>query len=437
MKRLQISANRRYLVFEDGHPFFWLGDTAWELFHRLREEEADFYLENRRAKGFTVIQAVALAEFDGLNTPNAYGEKPLIGNDPLHPNEAYFSYVDRLLARAAQKGLFIGFLPTWGDKLELLAHGKGPVIFNPDNARQYGAWLGRRYRDCENLIWVNGGDRSGGGNNGVIWHALAEGIKSEDSNHLMTFHPWGGGNGHSSSEWFHGSAWLDFNLAQSGHERRDLPNYELIASDYRRQPPKPCLDGEPRYEDHPVNWKPDELGYFNDYDVRQAAYWGLFAGAFGHTYGAHPVWQMCGERHQPITFARRDWRQALDLPGAYQMGYARRLMESRPMLERVPDQSLVAEARLGGEHIRATRGPGYAFVYLPTGGKVRVQTASFGGSQLRAWWFDPRLGKSTRLGILAQRPEMEFNAPSSGPQQDWVLVLDAAACHYPEPCQET
>jgi len=92
--RLLISSDKRHIVFEDGTPFFWLGDTAWELFHRTMRKEADLYLNNRMEKGFTVIQAVVLAELDGLNTPNAYGEKPLINNDPTKLNEQYFKHVD-------------------------------------------------------------------------------------------------------------------------------------------------------------------------------------------------------------------------------------------------------------------------------------------------------------------------------------------------------
>ena len=84
--RLKVSDNQRYLMYESGKPFFYLGDTAWELFHRLNREEADLYLANRASKGFTVIQAVALAEQDGLNTPNPYGHRPLIENDPARPD---------------------------------------------------------------------------------------------------------------------------------------------------------------------------------------------------------------------------------------------------------------------------------------------------------------------------------------------------------------
>jgi hypothetical protein len=396
-------------------------------------EEVELYLENRRQKGFTVIQAVALAEFDGLHAPNVYGDRPLIDDDPLRPNERYFHYVDQVIELAQRKGLYVGLLPTWGDKVELLWHGKGPVIFDPDNAKAYGQWIGRRYRDMPNLIWINGGDRSGGGANAAVWNALAQGIKSEDPNHLMTFHPWGGGDGHSSSEWFHDTDWLDFNLAQSGHARKDLSNYEIVSWDYSRTPIKPCIDGEPRYEDHAVNWKPQELGWFDDYDVRQAAYWALFAGAFGHTYGCHPVWQMCSPRHEPISFARRPWQEALDLPGAFHMTHVRRLIESRPMLSRVPDQSLIVDVRSGMEHIQATRGDDYAFIYLPVGGRVEIRPESIQGQRLKASWFDPRAGQATAFGTLARKSTLEFEAPSSGRGHDWVLVLDDASRGYPAP----
>ena len=433
MKCLKISENRRFLVREDGAPFFWLGDTAWELFHRATLAEADFYLENRRQKRFTVIQAVALAEFDGLTQPNVNGEVPLFDNDPLRPNEAYFKHLDQVIALAGQKQLWVGLLPTWGDKLELLGHGKGPVIFNPGKARAYGEWIGRRYRDVWNVIWINGGDRQGGGANREIWEALAAGIKSSDSNHLMTFHPPGGGDGHSSSEWFQSAGWLDLNLAQSGHERRHLPNYELIARDYALWPAKPCLDGEPRYEDHPINWKPQELGWFDDYDVRQAAYWALFAGACGHTYGCHPVWQMCGGRYEPITFARRAWWDALDLPGASQMTHVRTLSESRPLLSRVPDQSILSEPLTGAEHRRACRGDGYIFVYLPRGGTVALNLAALDTPSLRIWWCDPRTGRCRGGESLPFQDRLSIASPWSGPCSDWVLVLDSAAMNFPPP----
>jgi hypothetical protein len=433
MIKLRVSPNHRFLIYDDGTPFFWLGDTAWELFHRSTLEMAEEYLEKRRRQGFNVLQAVVLAEMDGLRVPNAYGALPLHQLDPRQPNEDYFRYVDQVIELAGKKGLFIGLLPTWGDKLETLHFGKGPVVFNPETAFLYGQWIGRRYREVWNIIWINGGDRQGGGDNFRIWDALGRGIKSVDPNHLMTFHPPGGGDGRSSSEWFHEVDWLDFNLAQSGHVRKHLPNYEIISHDYHLLPIKPCLDGEPRYEDHGVNWKPDELGWFDDYDVRQAAYWALFSGAFGHTYGCHAVWQWCSEGYEPVNWPRRYWRQALDLPGANQMRYLWTLIESRPMLCRRPDQSLLRTAHTDAYHQRACRGDDYLFVYLPRGGSVELELASFPGSRCKVHWFDPRTGISTMAGAYDRLAQMEFTAPAQGPCNDWILVLDDARANYRSP----
>src|SRR6266508_4642069 len=104
--RLRVSENRRYLQYADGRPFFYLGDTAWELFHRLNREEATQYLTNRAQKGFTVIQAVVLAQLGGLTVPNPYGDLPLIGGDPAKPNEAYFRHVDFIVNKAEELGMF-------------------------------------------------------------------------------------------------------------------------------------------------------------------------------------------------------------------------------------------------------------------------------------------------------------------------------------------
>ena len=188
--QLKISPDKRHLVKKDGTPFFWLGDTAWELFHRLTREEATEYLHNRAEKGFTVIQAVALAELDGLDTPNVYGDKPLINNDPLQPNEAYFRHVDFIIDEANKQGLIMALLPSWGDKWFKDKWGAGPEIFTPANARAYGAWIAKRYLD-KDIIYVLGGDRAPRDEKDkAIIRAMAEGIRSVDGGrHLLTFHP--------------------------------------------------------------------------------------------------------------------------------------------------------------------------------------------------------------------------------------------------------
>ena len=264
---LRVSDNRRYLTYENGEPFIYLGDTAWELFHRLPREEADFYLETRANQGFTVIQAVVLAEHEYAR-PNPYGDLPLHANDPTQPNEAYFQHVDYIVDRAAALGLTIGMLPTWGDKWNQ-KWGQGPEIFTPENAHVFGVYLGQRYRE-KPIIWILGGDRPiDREEHAAIIRAMAVGLKEGDGGrHLRTFHPPGG---QTSSQYFHAEDWLDFNMYQTGHARnRDC--YHLIAAEYALTPVKPCMDAEPGYEDHPNGFKV-ENGYLDAYDVRKAAYW--------------------------------------------------------------------------------------------------------------------------------------------------------------------
>lgn len=434
MQQLQISTNGRYLEYADGSPFFYLADTAWELFHRLNREEARHYLSNRARKGFTVIQAVVLAEFDGLHTPNAYGECPLIDDDPARPNEKYFAHVDEIVRLAAGLGLQIGMLPTWGDKVGPKSWGIGPEVFTPANAYTFGAFLGDRYRN-EPIIWVLGGDRPVETEvQRSVWRSMAAGIGTEDGgNHLITFHPTGG---RSSSEYVHDEEWLDFNMLQSGHNARHSPNYKMVLADRDRQPIKPVLDGEPRYEDHPIDWKPETFGWFTDADVREATYWSLFAGACGITYGCHDIWQFWHPGLDPISFARTDWRVAIDLPGSNQMPYARALYESRPFTRLAPYQEAIAGGdAIGGEQVRVARSDDgtFLFVYLPEGAPVTLHMDAISGSRVKAHWLDPRTGEWSTIGPFANTGEQAFTPPTHGDGQDWVLVLDDSGKNYPLP----
>ena len=277
---LRVSENGRFLVKEDGQVFFWLGDTAWELFHRLNREEAESYLKDRARKGFTVIQAVALAEINGLSKPNPYGHLPLRDADPTQPVEAYFEHVDWVVKKAEELGLVVALLPTWGDKWQVASFARdSPIVFTVENAKTYGRWIGNRYKNQSNIVWILGGDRNPNKESErAIIRAMAAGVREGDAgNHLISFHPMGG---NCSSKWFHDDEWLDFNLFQSGHGGPDFPNYEFTQRGYRRKPIKPVVDGEPRYEDLPVAFNPDN-GRHVALDVRQAAYWSVLAGRLG------------------------------------------------------------------------------------------------------------------------------------------------------------
>jgi hypothetical protein len=443
--RLQVSDNKRFLIQSDGSPFFYLGDTAWELFHRLNREDADRYLQDRAGKGFTVIQAVALAELQGHADPNPYGHLPLTDLDPARPatkdgsNNDYWDHVDYVVNKAHSLRLTIGFLPTWGsywhDKIK-----DDKPLFTRQNAESYGEFLGKRYKDAA-LIWVLGGDRRiENDEQKEIIRAMARGLKRGDGGaHLMTFHPPGGAG---SAQWFHDDDWLDFHMRQNGHAIEYSGRYDATAADYARTPVKPVIDGEPIYEDHPVSFKAKDLGHSVAADVRRPLYWDVFSGALGHTYGHHSVWQMYDKGRKPINGPLMPWHEAIDQPGAAQMRHARRLLESRPFLTRVPDDSILVPAEVptsvpgaGTRRYVATRDSDgtYAMVYAPIGRAFSVRMEVIKGPAVKAWWFNPRDGKPVAIGEFPNTGVRSFTPPDKGEQLDWVLVLDDASKKYVPP----
>ncbi len=291
-----------------------------------------------------MIQAVALAELGGLSDPNPYGHKPLVESDPERPDvrpgpeDDYWDHVDFIIDQANRRGMYIGLLPTWGDKWNQ-KWGKGPEIFNPANAKIYGEWIAQRYKD-RGVVWILGGDRPIESDyHHEINRSMAAGIRAgSEGKQLITWHPTGG-NG--SSQYFHEDGWLDFNMRQNGHSPEYTSGYEGTSNDYQRKPIKPVLDGEPIYEDHPISFDAKKFGHSVAADVRRPLYWNLFMGAFGHTYGHHSVWQMWTNDRPPTNNPLMPWDQALEQPGALQMKHGRALIESRPFLSRIPDPSIL------------------------------------------------------------------------------------------------
>lgn len=428
---MKVSANGRSLLV-DGKPFFWLGDTAWELFHRLDRNETRHYLENRRAKGFTVIQAVLLAEIEGLTAPNPDGNLPLLDKDPAKPVEAYFQHVDWVLTEAKRAGLWVGVLPTWGKYWKP----GNDRIFDEAKARQYGQWLGRRYRESQ-IAWILGGDQNiDTAEERKLIDAMAAGLREGDGGrHLITFHPRGPGR---SGEQLADAAWIDFHMSQSSHGARDHDNGLYAERDRMLAPPKPTVDGEPRYEGITVGFYfagANPAVRFDDVDVRQAAWWSILAGACGHTYGHGSVWQMWQPGRKPILGANVAWRDALDHPGAYQMGHLRRLMEARDFTLLEPDNGrlILDGPRHGGGKIRAAlaRDGRFAIVYSPRGEPFTVDRTLVRSRTIREVWYDPRIGVAYQAHQGSSGAIQTYTPPTSGRGQDWVLILEDPAANLP------
>ncbi|PKM93510.1 MAG: hypothetical protein CVU84_15130 [Firmicutes bacterium HGW-Firmicutes-1] len=439
LSRLKVSDNGRFLTQADSTPFFWLGDTAWELAHRLDRNEVALYLQSAADNGFNVIQFVALAELSGLTEPNSYGDLPLIdknptipaitaGNDPKISLEYdYWDHIDYIIDTADSLGIYVALLPSWASYLWENKGEEADPIFNVTNASAYGKWLGERYGEKDNIIWVLGGDRIPDSKEKLtIIRNMANGLDSGGGTQIKTYHPWGG---RSSSEYFHNDDWLDFNSHQSGHRAKDYANYNLTKTDYEKDTIKPTFDIEPRYEHLPVKFNLDN-GRFEAYDARQAAYWSLFAGAFGHTYGHNSIWQMYDVNRNPIMKASTPWTKAIHAEGRTTMKWIKVLLESRPMLARVPDQSLISDDLSGANKIMATRGDDYAFIYSTTGESFNVNMGKISGDTVSASWYNPRTGAFTVIGDYKNTGNRIFNPPSKGRGNDWVLVLDDKSKNY-------
>lgn len=434
---LKVSDNKRYLVTDNGKPFFWLGDTAWELFHRLHAGDADLYLKTRAAQGFTVIQAVLLGECNGITEATPDGLTPLINNDITRPNEEYFQLVDKIIQKAAFYGLYMAILPTWGSHAQDRWHPffANHNLFTPQKAYEYGKFLGKRYKDYPNIVWVLGGDRMPKDTE-KIWDDLAKGLKEGSANkHLLTYHPEGG---HSTVEFYKDFSWLDFHAFQSGHGGVNIPVWKFVKQAYEPAiPPKPIVNMEPNYENLPIGFNVMN-GYFTAYDCRKAAYWSVFSGAFGHTYGHNSVWQMWTPAHKPILDADITWDKSIFSEASFQMKHLKKLILALPQQTRISDASMVTDASINeSDYICAFRdgtskakNATYVCVYLPVVKTIAVNIQAIAAKKIKAWWYCPRTGTAylhgefDNNGTYTPAWENRLHPQMGGP--DWVLIIHDA-----------
>jgi hypothetical protein len=334
----------------------------------------------------------------------------------------------------------MAILPVWIKGYIRDTDRYGATLLNPEKMRSYCKFLGQRY-GRRPIFWVLGGDWPGRDTrqlSDAMAAGLIEGAGSDDI--LITYHPTGR---QSSSFWFHDSDWLDFNIIQSGHFI-ETTNFRLVADDYAKSPVKPTLDSEPAYENITDRLiRASDARRIQAEDVRRSAYLAVFAGAAGHTYGCGEVyefWDATQRRGLPGWAAQLPFEESLNLPGASQMQYVRRLIESRPMLERVPDQSLILSenSRRATRRIQACRAAdgSYAFIYLPGDQTVEVDLAKLSGETLTAYWYDTRTGGATRIAVLGKTASREFTPPDAS-VAGWVLVVDDAAMQFPPPGKST
>lgn len=416
---LKISANNRYLVDQKNEPFLLQGDAGWSLIVAASEPEVDEYLKNRRQKGFNTVMVNLIEHRFSKHPPlDLDGEAPFTTpGDLTTPNEKYFAHVDWVIRKAAENGIQVLLFPIYlgykgTDEGWITELAKLP----PEKCLEYGQYLGKRYKDFDNILWVMGGDRDPRDIQEKI-DLIAFGIREFDRRHLFTAH---GNSTPSTPEQFASGGWLDVNSSyncDAVHQR--------VAADYNSKPVLPTFLIESCYE-----------GEHNSsaVQIRRQAYWSVLCGGFGHVFGNNPLWHFEGPTLYPF---EGTWREAMDRPGSVDMMYWGRLFRSRSWFDLVPDQDhRVVTAGLGEiegtDYLAAgrTHDGSTVIAYLPTSRTIRVDMTRIAGSEVKSWWFDPRKGVASDAGTFPASGTQEFTPPGEG---DWVLVLDNAARKLPAP----
>lgn len=439
---LRVSPEGRYLCNGDSTPFFWLGDTGWLLPERLNRDEAAHYLSTCSRAGYNVVQVQTV---NGVPAVNVYGKLSMPDGFDFSSIEGapegeygYWDHMDYIVDTARDNGIYIGMVCIWGG---LVKGGK----MDEAQAEAYGTFLGRRYKDRPNIVWIIGGDIRGDVKP-EVWRALARAIKRTDPDHLMTFHPFGRT---ASATWFNAEDWLDFNMFQSGHRRygqrrgdgdhsstaeTEEDNWRYVDFSLAQRPLKPVIDGEPSYEGIPQGLHDPAEPRWTAADVRRYAYWSVFAGSAGHTYGNNSIMQFYRPGLPPAYGAETPWWEALNDDGFNQMQYLKRLMTAFPYFTRVGDQSVITSPEgYRYDRVAATRGDDYLLAYTYTGKPFEVDLSKIDGKKKSLWWYNPADGSKSFIAETADKiVSVTPPSPTDGGNTDRVLVAFDSSKNYNE-----
>lgn len=421
---LKVSENGRYLT-AGNQPFFWLADTGWLLFGKLNPEETVKYLDDRKQKGFNVIQVMVL---HSLAQTSYKGDSALVARDVSRPNRSgYWDYLDEVVSLAEERGLYLALVPVWGTNVKA-----GSV--SSAKAAQYAEFLARRFCNRSNIVWMNGGDLRGS-DSIQVWQTIGSTLKKFAPNQLITFHPFGRTQ---SSTWFHSESWLDFNMFQSGHRRYDQDtarnetrygedNWRYVQADYNKKPVKPTLDGEPSYEGIPQGLHDTLQPKWTADDLRRYAYWSVFSGGCGFTYGNNSVMQFYKPDGKPGAYgARQSWKDAINAPGAQQMIHLKNLMLQYPFWKMKPNNSVIAEQGERYNHQTALVGDNCLLIYTWNGRSIKIDQSKWKNKIKQAQWYDPRNGNFSAAPFVSGKNILEFDAPGYEVNgNDWVLVIES------------
>jgi hypothetical protein len=428
---LKLSGDGRYLVDQNNTPFLIIGDDAWSLITQLSNSNVEVYLSDRSSRGFSALWVGAADNTYQSNPPcNYYGDRPFDGADFTRENAAYWAHVDHVISRAAAYGMIVFLSPAFVGLDSNGGYSKSYQKSSNIVMTAYGTFLGNRYKGYPNIIWVLGGDADPAQSSIFSkLSALAEGIKSSDTVHLMTFEASRSTNGvpvvdggySSLDAWREPPSWLNLNWLYL----TPTTIAKGAATNYSRSPWLPPFLGEDYYElEHSMT----------ALQLRQEGYCAILSGAYlGRIFGNAAIWTFNSPKAQAGTAIT--WQSQLDSAGSVGQSLLGALFRSREHWKLVPDihHTVMSAGYQSGSTLAATArtSDGNTVIsYIPTQRVVTMDMTKISDAQAKAWWFDPRTGTSTLIGTFGTTGSQSFTPPD---QNDWVLVIDRASLQLPPP----
>jgi hypothetical protein len=429
---LKKSANNRYLTKQDGTPFFIVGDAAWLLTSQVTNTDIDTYLANRAAKGFNTIIVQLIDSYFSDNAPNTIdGIAPFTvpGNFSTF-NPAYFSRFDYIVDQAATRGIVVLSFPLYLGA-NCSEKGFAPQVTADTTAhlQAYGTFLGNRYKDKGNIIWVIGGDESPFTCSlSAKVDAFATALVAADPNHLVTEHNQGG---EAVTPWLAGGvpSWLTLNTTYGPSPL----SFTQGQTAWNRTPTRPFFHLEAYYEnEHSIT----------RHDLRAEAYWSTLTNGCGYIFGNCPLWKFGSSVASNACPAGGSWPTAMNANGSLDMTRFKNLFTSVEWQKMVPDfthTTVTSGFGTGSSTVTTARASDGSFVisYLPVVTGITVNMTRLSGSSVTARWYDPTNGTySTVAGSPFPNTGTHVFTPTgnnSSGASDWVLLLQSSTSPTPTP----
>ena len=433
---ITLSPDGTHLVDANGKPVFLTGDSPQLIFTEISDADIDTYLADRATRGFNVIWGIMVDNVFSSNPPHDFaGNVPFDGPDFTNFDPAYWAHVDTVINKAGALGITVIAMPGFVGNNASNGYFASFNSASSATMNAYGQFLGNRYKNFPNIIWVFGGDADPAQT--TIYqnlNTLAAAVAASDPNHLATLEACrascSGAADLSSLEALPGPpSWLKLNWVYNDQATVIQGCQAAFSATPTFLPP---LMGEDWYElEHGLT----------SFQVREEGYWEILSGCYlGRIFGNDSIWTFDSPNfvETPAT-----WQSQLGSVGSVGQALMGQLFRSREHWKLQPDVShKVVTAGFGsGSTITTTSvtSDGQSIIaYVPNGNSTTLtvdMTKIISGNGLAScWWFNPSTGQATQIGNFATSGSQNFTAPDGN---DWVLVIDAASANLPAPGSST